>query len=205
MATATIFKAFKEHLVNARVNYPADTIKMALCTSLYTPDYDLHDYFNDVTNEVVGTGYTAGGAALASKTVTRTAANSLTAWAANTAYVVGDVRRPTTGNGHAYICVVAGTSHATTEPTWPTVAHQTVVDNTVTWAEVGASVTVLDAADPTWTGATITARKGIVYKDTGTASTSPLIACVDFGSDITSTAATFTAVLDARGIARLFA
>ncbi len=49
------------------------TIKVALCTSSYTPDQDVHDYFDDITNELTtGSGYTAGGATLASKTCTVT-------------------------------------------------------------------------------------------------------------------------------------
>jgi len=44
------------------VNFTADTIKVMLCTSTYVPDPDTHAYKSSVTNEVVGTGYTAGGA-----------------------------------------------------------------------------------------------------------------------------------------------
>jgi hypothetical protein len=50
--------------------YSSATVKNALTTSTYTPDPDTHDFFNDVTNEVTGTGYTAGGQTLASKTST---------------------------------------------------------------------------------------------------------------------------------------
>lgn len=38
------------------------TYRMMLCSSAYTPNKD-HDRRDDVTNEVSGTGYTAGGAA----------------------------------------------------------------------------------------------------------------------------------------------
>jgi len=38
------------------------TLKCALATSSYTPSQDDHDYFDDITNEVSGTGYSAGGA-----------------------------------------------------------------------------------------------------------------------------------------------
>lgn len=44
--------------------------KCSLHTATYAPDYDLHDFFNDVTNEVTGTNYTAGGVALGSPTST---------------------------------------------------------------------------------------------------------------------------------------
>jgi len=57
--------------LNKEVDFDSDTIKVALLTSSYTPNQDTHDYFNDVSaNEVTGTGYTAGGNTLASKTAT---------------------------------------------------------------------------------------------------------------------------------------
>ena len=57
---------------NKEIDLNSDTIKVALCTSTYTPDQDAHDYFNDITNEVTGTGYTAGGATLGSAAVSYT-------------------------------------------------------------------------------------------------------------------------------------
>ena|SRR3990167_959152 len=45
------------------INLKTDTIKIALLTSTYTPS-DEHDFYDDITNEVSGTGYTAGGATL---------------------------------------------------------------------------------------------------------------------------------------------
>lgn len=57
--------------LNKEVDFDSDTIKVALLTSSYTPNQDTHDYFNDVSSaEVTGTGYTAGGITLASKTAT---------------------------------------------------------------------------------------------------------------------------------------
>jgi hypothetical protein len=58
---------------------------------------------------------------------------ALTAWATGTAYTARNIRRPTVANGYGYTVCVAGTSHATTEPTWPTTPGATVVDGTVTW------------------------------------------------------------------------
>jgi hypothetical protein len=52
------------------VDWAADTIKCSLHTVTYVPDQDANDFFNDATNEITGTGYTAGGVALGSKTVT---------------------------------------------------------------------------------------------------------------------------------------
>ena len=60
-----------------------------------------------------------------------------TAWVVNTAYSVDDVVIPTTATGIQYICTIAGTSHASTEPTWPTSLGVTVADSTVTWAYDG--------------------------------------------------------------------
>jgi hypothetical protein len=54
-------------------------------------------------------------------------------WTAATVYTVGDVVKKTTYNSHSYLCTVAGTSHATTEPTWPTTNGTTIADGTVTW------------------------------------------------------------------------
>ena len=117
-----------------RVDWVTDTIKVALTTSTYTPNQDTHDFFNDVTNEITGLGYSAGGATLTSPTLTYDSAS-----------------------------------------------------NTVR----------LDAADTTWSGATFTARKCVIYKDTGSAATSPLLGYGDFGADVDVTNDTFTIQWDA--------
>lgn len=65
-----IYNNFKKLIMNGGIDLDTDTIKVALVTSTYTPDQDAHDFFNDVTNEVSGTGYTAGGSALTTKAVT---------------------------------------------------------------------------------------------------------------------------------------
>jgi hypothetical protein len=76
---------------NKKIDLDSDTIKVALTTSSYTPSQDAHDYFNDITNEVTGTGYTAGGATLASASITYTGASNVlkldgddTSWASST-------------------------------------------------------------------------------------------------------------------------
>jgi hypothetical protein len=63
-----------------------------LCTSTYAPNQDTHVYKDvSVTNEVTGTGYTAGGATLASKTIAYDGATNIVAldaadvtWASST-------------------------------------------------------------------------------------------------------------------------
>lgn len=62
---------------------------------------------------------------------------------------------------------------------------------------------VFDADDVTWSTSTITARYAAIYKDTGTPSTSPLIAIIDFGSDKSSSAGNFTIAWAAEGILNL--
>jgi hypothetical protein len=64
--------------LNKEVDFDTDVIKIALLSSSYTPNQDSHDYWDDVSaNEVSGTGYTAGGATLSSKTVTYDSASNV--------------------------------------------------------------------------------------------------------------------------------
>jgi len=55
------YNSFKVDLFKANINLDTDTLKAMLVTSAYTPDVDAHNRRDDVTNEVTGTGYTAGG------------------------------------------------------------------------------------------------------------------------------------------------
>lgn len=136
--TAALYGAFIDHLAQKRIDLDTDTIKIALVAAGYTPSLDTHDFFNDVTNEVVGTGYTAGGATL-------------------------------------------------TGVTW------TYNASTNTWT--------FDAADASWASSTIAARYAVIYVDTaGASSTDPLIALIDFGEVVSSTAAPFTVAFAAGGI-----
>jgi hypothetical protein len=70
-----IFNSFKRDSANGSIDLDTDAIKVMLVTSAYAPNIDTHTKRSDVTNEVVGTGYTAGGSALANKTVTADNAN----------------------------------------------------------------------------------------------------------------------------------
>lgn len=58
-----IFNKFLDNLVRGSFNFSSDTFKVMLVTSSYTPNKDTHAARSDVTNEVTGTGYTAGGTA----------------------------------------------------------------------------------------------------------------------------------------------
>jgi len=112
----------------------SDTIKIMLVTSSYTPDFGAHDFKGDVSNEVSGTNYTAGGNTLSSVALTQTG---------------GTIK--------------------------------------------------FDAADTSWSSATITnARGAVIYDDTLT--DDPLIAYIDFGADFSSSNGTFTIAFNASGI-----
>lgn len=60
--TAKLFGLFFKSLGNKEIDFDSDTIKLMLCTSSYTPNQDTHQYKSSVTNEITGTGYSAGGA-----------------------------------------------------------------------------------------------------------------------------------------------
>jgi len=138
-----MYGLFLKSLANKEVDLDSDSLKVMLCTSSYVPNQDTHQYKSSVTNEVTGTGYTAGGATLGSVTVVYDAPS-----------------------------------------------------NTLT----------LDAADASWPTSTLTARYAVVYDSTPASdATRPLIAYVDFGADVSSTAATFTLAWDAAGIVTLTA
>jgi hypothetical protein len=50
--------------------WTTDSHKVLLTTSTYVPNQDTHTVRSDVTNEITGTGYTAGGVAVAGKSRT---------------------------------------------------------------------------------------------------------------------------------------
>jgi hypothetical protein len=53
-----------------RIDWDTDTIKVELVTASHTIDKDAHDFQNDLTNEVSGTGYSADGVAITTSAVT---------------------------------------------------------------------------------------------------------------------------------------
>ena len=83
-----------KNCVNGTVNWSDNsttTIKVSLHTSAYVPNQDTHEFFSSVTNEITGTGYTAGGQAITSRTVAADATTNETrldgadnSWASST-------------------------------------------------------------------------------------------------------------------------
>lgn len=129
MASLIFNSAIRDNITGA-IDYDTDTFKVMLTTSAYTENKDTNTKRSDVTNEVTGAGYTAGGAAT---TVTVAAVD--------------------TANDDVEITIGAAS----------------------------------------WASSTITARKAVVYKSRGGASSADELVCViDFGSDVISSAGTFT-------------
>jgi hypothetical protein len=118
------------------VDYLTDTIDVMLLTG---STYDATDEFvSDVnSDEITGTGYTAGGATLATPT---------------SSYDAG----------------------------------------TNTWS--------FGFDDPTWATATFSTTAAVVYKNTGTASTSPVIGYIDFGGAQAPAGVDFTLHVNAAGL-----
>lgn len=126
---SVIYLSALDELVRGIQDADTDSYKVLLTTSAYTENKTTHLKRSDITNEVTGTGYTAGGNA-ATMSVTKDTANNR-------------------------VDITCGGT------TWPT--------------------------------STITARKAVHYKARGgAASADELAICNDFGSDVTSTGATFT-------------
>lgn len=69
-----IYNSCIDDMARGAIDFDTDTFKVMLVTSTYTPNKDTHDKRDDVTNEVSGTGYTAGGVASVC-TVTKDTAN----------------------------------------------------------------------------------------------------------------------------------
>ncbi len=64
---------------------------------------------------------------------------AVAAWAASTAFSVGDIRRAAASqaSGLWFRCTTAGTS-ASSEPSWPTDIGSTITDNTVVWTAISS-------------------------------------------------------------------
>ena len=120
--TQAMCSSFKQQILLGEHDLDTDTIKIALYTSAATLSAATTAY--STSDEVVGTGYTAGGNTLTGATVSLTG---------TTAFV--------------------------------------------------------DFSDTTWTTATITARGALIYNSS---KSDKAIAVLDFGSDKTSTAGSFT-------------
>ena len=57
-----IYNSAIDDMAKGAIDFDTDTFKVMLVTSTYVANKDTHTKRSDVTNEVSGTGYTAGGA-----------------------------------------------------------------------------------------------------------------------------------------------
>ena len=118
--TAKLYGGFVTALCNKEIDWNSDSIKAMLTTNTYVPDQDTHDYENDVTNEVTGTGYSAGGVTLANCTITYTGAtNKLKLDADDASWASSTITLPANGS----VVVYDGTPG--TDATRPLVCYQT--------------------------------------------------------------------------------
>jgi hypothetical protein len=90
-----IYNSYKADQMNGAIDLDTDTIKVMLVTSTYAP-LATHAKRSDVTNEVAGTGYTAGGEIIASSVVSVVAGKGRwdaidTTWATSTITARGAV------------------------------------------------------------------------------------------------------------------
>jgi hypothetical protein len=63
-----IYDSFTDDTVRGAIDWDSDSFKIMLVTSSYSPNKGTHTKRSDVTNEVTGTGYTAGGKAVTATT-----------------------------------------------------------------------------------------------------------------------------------------
>ena len=141
MASISFYNNATKDILDGTIDLDSDTIKVSLHASSYTPSV-AHDFFSDLTNEVTGSNYTAGGATLGSTAVTTVTTNDA----------------------------------------------------------------MYDAADTTWSAHATgfsTARYAVIYKSTGTDSTSPLLGYIDFTSDQDNVNNDLTIKWNASGILQL--
>ena len=141
MASISFYNNATKDILDGTIDLDSDTIKVSLHASSYTPSV-AHDFFSDLTNEVTGSNYTAGGATLGSTAVTTVTTNDA----------------------------------------------------------------MYDAADTTWAAHAsgfATARYAVIYKSTGTDSTSPLLGYIDFTSDQDNVNNDLTIKWNASGILQL--
>lgn len=69
--TAYNKQQFNELNGTSVIDFDTNDLYLSLHTSTYTPDAENHDFYNDVTNEVSGTNYSAGGVKLTTVSLTR--------------------------------------------------------------------------------------------------------------------------------------
>jgi len=86
-----IYDNVLEDVGEGRIDYDTDTFYVMLTTSTYTANKKTHTRRSDVTNEVVGAGYTAGGQAVALTTTLDTANDRMDVTFADVSWVTSTI------------------------------------------------------------------------------------------------------------------
>jgi hypothetical protein len=201
-----LYDKFLTRMAAGLVNWSGNTaLTVTLHTSAYVPDRANHALVSQLSNELAaGSGYSTGGVTLTNPVVTTTVANSWSAtWATGATYRVGQVVRPTVGNGLLYQVTTAGVS-AAGEPTWPTTIGECVTDGSVHWSCAGRAMVQLDANNlaPGWTGFSAGPFRHVVLSDrlpVGAASQT-LIGVWSYTGDQVGGSGDYDLVFDAAGL-----
>lgn len=198
MSSQAITVSFRNEALQG-IHLAADTYKVALFTSSAALDEDTTAYSS--TNEASGTGYTAGGATLSgfnASIQTSTGVSISITRSSQTATV--------THTGHGFVSGQTVRVSGATQTEYNGTFRITVTDaNTYTYTVTGSPATpatgspvaaykvaTLSFTNPSWASSTITARYAVIYNSTRS---NKSVMVIDFGSDITSTAGTFTITL----------
>ena len=201
-ASAKFYHNAVANAFKGNIKIGTNAIKAALVKSTHTSTVPTSNVWSDISaSESSGTNYTAGGVTPTTPALTTTEANSWSTVAAtSTAYAVGDVVRPSVGNGFLYRCEAAGTSGGAA-PSWPTTLGATVTDGTVTWTCVGSAIVQFTCDAFTYSNITISDFEFIEFYDSVTGY---LIAEHDVGSlqNVSATNVTYTP--DALGVCWAF-
>lgn len=116
MATGFYGLSWEKLLEGGAIDIDTDTLKALLVTNTYTPNFETDDFHADITNEVSGTGYTAGGVTIAGLTSAISAGTYTLdvndySWTTATFTARGDVLYSTAGGSSATNCVLIGRTY----------------------------------------------------------------------------------------------
>ena len=199
--THVVYNKLKLRQANqiAAVALAADTLKIALCTSAYTPNIDTHEFYTDLI--AAATVAITSSSVAAAAVITTGAVHGLTS--GDQVLIAGHTGSTPAINGSYVATVLTTTTFSipvttTVGGTGGTVAKSSEILGSGGYTVGGKALTTkvvaidtagdfayLDADDVLWTALTPSAafRYGVLFKDTGVASTSPLISYVNFGVD----------------------
>ena len=78
---AVVPNATKKAILDGEIDFGGDTFKVMLLTSSHSSNVDVQAFIDDISsNEISGTGYTAGGASLASSSTSQDNAGNEGVW-----------------------------------------------------------------------------------------------------------------------------